>query len=122
MRPRFTFFWCLPLVLVMGFPALALAAGNATLYLITLATVLCYVGLVAAAFAILARKSRAPPSAPPSWPSAADRSGTPGIPTIRSVPGGRPPWERGIALRTDGAKGRPARHSGAGSGRALRSG
>jgi ESS family glutamate:Na+ symporter len=52
-----TFFLVLPLILIMGFPALAYATGNATLYLIALAVLLCYVALVAAGFAILARKS-----------------------------------------------------------------
>ena len=88
MRPRFTFFWCLPLVLVMGFPALALAAGNATLYLITLATVLCYVGLVAAAFAILARKSRAPPSARQAGRQPPTARGPQGSPLSAQFPAG----------------------------------
>ena len=52
-----TFFLVLPLILIMGFPALAYATGNATLYFIALAVLLCYVALVAAGFAILARKS-----------------------------------------------------------------
>lgn len=52
-----TFFLVLPLVLVMGFPALGYAAGNPSLYLITLAVLLAYLALVAAGFALLARRS-----------------------------------------------------------------
>ena len=52
-----TFFLVLPLILIMGFPALAHATGNTSLYFVTLAVLLCYVALVAAGFAMLARKS-----------------------------------------------------------------
>ena len=55
-----TFLLVLPLVLIMGFPALAYASGNATMYLITLAVLLCYVALVVIGFALLARKSGTP--------------------------------------------------------------
>ena len=52
-----TFFLVLPLVFIMGFPALAYATGNATLYVITLAVLLIYVVLVVAGYAILARRA-----------------------------------------------------------------
>ena len=52
-----TFFLVLPLVLIMGFPALAYATGNPNLYLVTLAVLLCYLALVAAAFALLTRRA-----------------------------------------------------------------
>ena len=55
-----TFFLALPLILIMGFPALAYATGNTALYLIALVVLLCYVALVAIGFAVLARKSGQP--------------------------------------------------------------
>ena len=54
-----TFFLVLPLILVSGFPALAYANGNRTLYLVTVAVLLLYVALVAAAHALLCRRDRA---------------------------------------------------------------
>ena len=50
-----TFFLVLPLILVSGFPALAYANGNRSLYLITVAVLLLYVLLVAAGYALLCR-------------------------------------------------------------------
>lgn len=52
-----TFVLVLPLVLIMGFPALAYAAGTPNLYFVTLAVLLCYCALVAAGFMLLARRS-----------------------------------------------------------------
>lgn len=52
-----TFFLVLPLVLIMGFPALAYATGNPNLYLVTLAVLLCYLALVTAGFALLTRRA-----------------------------------------------------------------
>ena len=52
-----TFFLVLPLILVSGFPALAYANGNRVLYLVTLAVLLLYVALVAAAHVLLCRRA-----------------------------------------------------------------
>ena len=50
-----TFFLVLPLVFVMGLPALGFATGNSGLYLVTLAVLLVYLALVAVAGHRLAR-------------------------------------------------------------------
>ena len=52
-----TFFLVLPLILVSGFPALAHANGNRSLYLVTVVVLLLYVVLVAAAHALLCRRA-----------------------------------------------------------------
>ncbi|MCY4481503.1 MAG: sodium:glutamate symporter [Spirochaetaceae bacterium] len=51
------FFLVLPLILVSGFPALAHANGNRSLYLVTVVVLLLYVVLVAAAHALLCRRA-----------------------------------------------------------------
>lgn len=52
-----TFFLVMPLILVAGFPALAYATGNRSLYLVTLAVLVLYVVLIAASHALLCRRS-----------------------------------------------------------------
>ena len=52
-----TFFLVLPLILVSGFPALAHANGNRSLYLITVVVLLLYVVLASAAHALLCRRA-----------------------------------------------------------------
>ena len=52
-----TFFLVMPLILVAGFPALAHATGNRSLYLVTLAVLVLYVVLIAASHALLCRRS-----------------------------------------------------------------
>ncbi len=52
-----TFFLVLPLILVSGFPALAYANGNRSLYLITVAVLVLYVALIVAGHALLCRRA-----------------------------------------------------------------
>ena len=64
-----TFLLVLPLIFIMGFPALAFANNNPSLYLVTLAVLLAYLVLIAVAAHLLARKQgvRGPGTLFPIW-------------------------------------------------------